>query len=530
MWDLTAIADRRAGTGTAQVRIAFAHLSFRRVARSRAVRNKSLFSAHFPALGLLSLAQQLRDRFPDRELKSWVRYFDEEAYPDRDAMEAAIRTWLGPADLGILGMSTYTSSIDHVTGYCRRFAGDEILVVLGGAHVTVVPDTDLPCHVIVRGEGAGALTTIINSLGTAGFSTAAGAVGICCRFGDTQINGRAADDNSIQTTSVPGFAYDLLSDLEAGVYATSYTRLLGVNPQVYVCTQSCRARCSFCSTYLIHRRSQARPVKWIAEDLSRLREQGYDSIEFHDDDLLQHPEFDALLDVLRELGLPWFCYARSEILDDEVAARMAAAGCRRVFLGLEAMTQRSLDYLNKATTVDQNRTAATALARHGVGAVSGFIVGLPHHTVEDVLAELDLFLGLPLFAISCNVLTPDPRTREFMRARRRGGDLHLSLGGPTGLTVIPDVARWGVDQPVGLPSVCEVIDKRTLNDLVAVIEYSFYLRSPVSEALYASGQTPEQRKVITAYLDFVRERLTERQAGVTDRLVRARIDALTAPW
>ena len=157
MWDLTAIADRRAGTGPAQVRIAFAHLSFRRVARSREVRNKSLFSAHFPALGLLSLAQQLRDRFPDRELQSWVRYFDEEAYPDRDAMEAAIRAWLGPADLGILGMSTYTSSIDHITGYCRRFAGSDILVVLGGAHVTVVPDTDLPCHVIVRGEGSGAL-------------------------------------------------------------------------------------------------------------------------------------------------------------------------------------------------------------------------------------------------------------------------------------------------------------------------------------------------------------------------------------
>lgn len=527
MWDLTPIQAVATDRDTRDVRIAFVHLSFRKVARSRAVRSKALFSAHFPALGLLNLAQQLRDHFPDRDLRDWVRYFDEEAYEDRDAMEAAIRAWLGPATLGILGMSTYTSSIDHVSDYCRRFAGDNVLVVLGGAHVTVVPD-DLPCHIIVRGEGRNALVTIIERLGAPDFLTYARLAGICCQLGGTRMDGRAATDNSIETTSVPCFAYDLLSDLDTGVYATSYTRLLGVNPQIYVCTQSCRARCSFCSTYLIHRRMQARPVERIRQDLTHLRDRGYDSIEFHDDDLLQHPEFDALLDVLREIQLPWFCYARSEILDDQVAERMAKAGCQRVFLGLEAMTQRSLDYLNKATTVPQNRTAATALDRHGIGAVSGFIVGLPHHTVSDILVELDAFLALPLFAISCNVLTPDPRTREFMRARRRGGDLQLSLGGETGLTVIPDIQRWGLDQPVGLPSVCDAIDKRTLNDLVAVIEYAFYLRPHITDALYSSACTPQQREVITAYLDFVRARLTEREPGVTHNLVRARITDLMA--
>ncbi|QOC93916.1 B12-binding domain-containing radical SAM protein [Micromonospora craniellae] len=525
MWDIAPIHATRAKDCQGEVRIAFAHLSFRKVARTRAVRSKALFSAHFPALGLLNLAQQLRDRFPNRHLRGWVRYFDEEAYETRDEMESAIREWLRPASLGLLGMSTYTSSIDHVADYCRRFIADDVLIVLGGAHVTVVPD-DLPCHVIVRGEGCEALVTIIESLGTPDFVTRARTAGICCQLGQTRIDGRAATDNSIETTSVPGFAYDLLSDLGPGTYATSYTRLLGVNPQIYVCTQSCRARCSFCSTYLIHRRMQARSVELIAQDLTLLRNHGYDSIEFHDDDLLQHPDFDALLAVLRQLQLPWFCYARSEILDENVAEKMAEAGCRRVFLGLEAMTQSSLDYLNKATTVEQNRTAAAALDRQGIGAVSGFIIGLPHHTVTDVLAELDAFLALPLFAISCNVLTPDPRTREFMRARRRSDELQAALGGSSGLTVIPDIQRWGLDQPVGLPSVCTAIDKQTLNDLVSVIEYAFYLRPHVTDALYSSARTQTQRDVITAYLAFVRARLAEREPHVTDDLVRARIAEL----
>ncbi len=525
MWNLDTIASRRAKNADGSIRIAFVHLSFRLTARSRAVRNKSLFSAHFPALGLLNLAQQLRDRYPEKRLGSWVGYFDEEAYESRDELAAAVSSWLQPAALRIIGMSTYTSNIDHTVKFCERFAGDDHLVVLGGAHVTVVPD-DLPCHVIVRGEGSAGLVTLLEKLGQPDFGDAARDSGICCLLGESQISGRPYSDQSIVTTSPPGFAYDLLPDVGEDTYSTSYTRLLGKRPQVYVCTQSCRARCSFCSTYLIHREVVARDVQAISDDLQRLRELGYDSIELHDDDLLQHKDLDQLLDVLRDLGLPWFCYARSETLDDALAARMADSGCRRVFLGLEAMSQQSLDYLNKKTTVAQNSNAVQSLARHGIGAVGGFIVGLPDHTSEDVLAELDRYLDLPLFAISCNVLTPDPRTREFQRARRRGGELRDSLGGPSGLTVIPDVAKWGLDQPVGLPAVCKSIDKRTLNDLVAVVEYAFYSRPSIVAGLHASASSPEQNRLVRDYLEFVRGRLLERLPGVTDELVVSRASRL----
>src|SRR5260370_34097076 len=99
--------------------------------------------------------------------------------------------------------------------------------------------------------------------------------------------------------------------------------MIGMRPQIYICTKSCQARCTFCSTYLIHGKAVARPVKLIREDLYYLiRELGHDSIEFHDDDLLQHPEFPELLALLRELGVPWFCYARVDNITEVVAQRM----------------------------------------------------------------------------------------------------------------------------------------------------------------------------------------------------------------
>src|SRR5262249_41135435 len=145
-----------------------------------------------------------------------------------------------------------------------------------------------------------------------------------------------AFDRSIETLPSPGFAFDLLpSESELNqIYATNFKRMLGRKPMIYICTQSCRSRCTFCSTYLIHGKAVARSVDKIAADLHYLVEtHGFDSIEFHDDDLFQHPDFGGLLRVMRHLDIPWFCYGRAEAITPSYAREMARSGCRRVFLG-----------------------------------------------------------------------------------------------------------------------------------------------------------------------------------------------------
>lgn len=486
-------------------RVAMVHHSFRTVSLRRGM-TRQRFAAHFPALGLLSIAHSIRvDAMSGRLPPPALRYFDQEAYADEDQLAEAVRAWLGPTGRRILAASSYTPTIDRLEAFLGRFDPSAYLVVVGGAHATLAPDLD-NAHVVVRGEGGAAMRHLLTTFLSPLFGEGPDAAGMCYRIDGQEVIRRQAFDRSIEQLPAPGFAYDLLPDqgVYGDVYATNFTRMLGRRPQVYICTQSCQARCTFCSTYLIHGKQVARPAALVARDIHHLvGELGHDSLEFHDDDLLQHPQFEELLEVMARSGISWFCYARVEHIDHATAERMARAGCRRVFLGVESMHQSNLDYYNKRTTVTQNREAVQHLDAAGIGVVAGFIIGSPDDTIDSILDDLERFLQLPLLAINCSVLSPDPGTAEFRRARRRE-DLRPALGGPRGLRLIPDPERFGIEAPMGLPSVCRDVSKRELNILQTLIDARFYAREPVWDGL-VRGRTAAQRAVVADYYRFLRQ-------------------------
>ncbi len=505
--------DSFAAAPSVPTRIAMVHHSFRTVSVRRGV-SRQQFAAHFPALGLLSIAHTIRvDAAGGLVPAPDLRYFDQEAYATVDELAGATAGWLRPSARRIILASSYTSTVDQLETFLGRFDPSAYLIVVGGAHATLAPDVD-NVHLVVRGEGGAAMRHILTTFLSPGFAERAAAVGICFRLDGHDVVNRQVFDRSIERLPSPTFAYDLLPDQRTygDVYATNFTRMLGKRPQVYICTQSCRARCSFCSTYLIHSRPVARPAFLVAEDIDYLvRILGHDSIEFHDDDLLQHPQLDGVLGVMAASGVPWFCYARVETIDAAVAQRMAAAGCRRMFLGLESMQQRTLDYYNKQTTVSQNRTAVENLAAAGVGVIAGFIIGNPHDTVDSILDDLESFLSLPLLAINCSILSPDPGTAEFRRARRRE-ELRIPLGGERGARLVPDPERYGIEAPIGLPTVCRDVPKRLLNQLQTIIDGCFYARASVWQAL-TRDRAASQRAVISECYRYLRASVVSVSCG-----------------
>jgi radical SAM superfamily enzyme YgiQ (UPF0313 family) len=212
--------------------------------------------------------------------------------------------------------------------FLNHFDPKKYLIIVGGAHATTAPNIR-NVHIVVRGEGGAALRHILQGLFSETFQRSEQARGLNFEIDGKRIASPPAFDRSIETLPPPGFAYDLLprqSELDQ-IYATNFKRILGRKPMIYVCTQSCRSRCTFCSTYLIHGRTVARPIDMVAADLNHLiKVCGFDSIEFHDDDLFQHPHFAGLLKVLRDLGVPWFCYGRAEAITESNASEMVASG------------------------------------------------------------------------------------------------------------------------------------------------------------------------------------------------------------
>lgn len=512
-------------------RIALLHRSFRSVSVRRKI-ERSLFSSHFPALGLLNLAHSLRtDAAQGLITLPEIRYFDEEAFENEEKLIGEMKTWLEPAKRRLIAASSYTATIDRLEMFLANFEAKKYLIIVGGAHATTAPEIQ-NVHIVVRGEGGAALRHILQRLFSEAFERVEQARGLNFVLDSEKVTSPPVFDRSIEALPSPGFAFDLLpQDSELGqIYATNFKRMLGSKPMIYICTQSCRSRCTFCSTYLIHGKTVARPIEKVADDLNHLIKMcGFNSIEFHDDDLFQHPNFAELLRVMRDLGVPWFCYGRAEAITPPISIEMAASGCKRVFIGIESMTQETLDYFNKQTSVIQNWSAVEALSSAGIGVLAGFIIGVPHHTIEGILAEFDDFLRMPLLGINVSVLSPDPGTLEFNRARKANPDFqYVTLGRSANLRLIPDIHRFGKDIPTGLPSVCKNISKKDLNDLVKLLEAEFYLRPDIQSRLQSDLHT-DQLKVVEEFLDYQGRQVIQLQkdklTGDLHPLIARRIDS-----
>jgi anaerobic magnesium-protoporphyrin IX monomethyl ester cyclase len=497
------------------------HRSFRSVGMRRGVA-ESFFKAHFPALGLLNIAESLRESISRGEIPDIeMAYFDEDAFEHEVDLLDAVKKWLEVADRRIVAASSYTQTIDRLEQFLGQFSSDRYLIVVGGAHASTAPDIK-NTHIVVRGEGAAGIRHIVGTFGTERFAFKEGSLGLNYVTDGRTVSAPPQFDRSLETMPSPAFAYDLLpaSLISSPVYATSFSRVLGERPQLYICTQSCRGRCTFCSTYLIHGRPVARPLGLIRRDLELLIEETKcDSLEFHDDDLSQHPEFDDLIELMGEIGIPWFSYLRVDGLTPSHAQRMADAGCRRVFLGLEAMNQETLSYFNKQVSVADNRTSVQFFASAGIGVVAGYIIGAPHHTLETIMSDVEQLLALSLYAINCTILSPDPSTVEFVRARKAGRYGSDVVRRNRMLRLVPNTDVYGMLEPTGLPTVCTAVSKGDLNRLQAVVNGLFYFREDVHERL-CRGRTEQQRASVDAYYRHVDQQLRERAAVVDDPRVR----------
>lgn len=392
-------------------------------------------------------------------------------------MAEAISEWLQPAASRFILAGLYSLAFERTEQFLARFDPTEQCIVVGGAHPTVSPSVET-AHIVVRGEGGAALRHIVNLLGKPNFGEGPDAKGICYRKGDLEHISKPAFDKSLSAIPSPAFRYELFAETltEGRVQNVRWWEAVGDETQIYVCTQSCRARCTFCSTYLIHGALVSRPATSVKQDLDHIAGMGYDSIKFHDDDLLQHGELDSLLLAIKNVGLHWSCNARSEHMTTELAQKLFASGCRRVFLGLESMSQRTLDYYRKTTTIADNERAVRALDKAGIAVIAGFIIGAPHDDIVSVLEDLDRVLELPIYFLSTAILTPDIGTVEFSRALKHVPEIGALVDGGRN-AVRPRPELFGEKAPFGLPTVCSSLSKDDLNELYQLVGSAFFLRA-----------------------------------------------------
>ncbi|POF29678.1 B12-binding domain-containing radical SAM protein [Roseibium marinum] len=153
--------------------------------------------------------------------------------------------------------------------------------------------------------------------------------------------------------------------------------------------RGCPFECTFCDIAPYwNRRNVHRPMEHYLDELEWLvKEMGAKDIFIIDDTfVLSRKMIMGFCHgiISRGMKFEWGCYARVDLIDAELMETMAAAGCRKVFFGIETGSDRVLETIVKSTTVDQCSRMVKMALDHVPFVTASFVWGFPDETYEEL--------------------------------------------------------------------------------------------------------------------------------------------------
>lgn len=114
-----------------------------------------------------------------------------------------------------------------------------------------------------------------------------------------------------------------------------------------------------------------------------------------------------LASLLKSRNIRFGIEARVNDIHEETINALVEAGLNNILIGLESGSDRSLQRINKMTTVAQNEEAIRILRKHGIEPSVGFIMFEPDSSLEDVRVNFEFLKRNDLvkdLSITANVL------------------------------------------------------------------------------------------------------------------------------
>ncbi len=189
-----------------------------------------------------------------------------------------------------------------------------------------------------------------------------------------------------------------------------------------VSARGCPYRCTFCDVApMWSRRNARRSVESVIEEIRLLHTRhGRRYFEFTDETfVLSRDRVFEFCDRLKrqDLGIRWSASARVNLVNRELLAEMASAGCEALFFGIESGSDRILERVRKDFTVGQAVEALHTTLEY-MRPVASFVWGFPFETEEDLARTLLLAVYLSQIGVDSrlNRLAPFPLMplyREF---------------------------------------------------------------------------------------------------------------------
>lgn len=303
----------------------------------------------------------------------------------------------------------------------KRFP--DIPVVIGGNHVTADPGHSLArikADYGIRGEGEYSFLRLVKAL--------------------SENDGTALDMDGLSYRKDGKIVHNpparLIEDLDRIPFpnrdALMYNSVMA--PEHFgniFASRGCPFACTFCDSRTTWtRKVRRRSPKNVVDELVSVKERhGTSFFTFNDDCFVTKKEDTfALCDEIDGRGLSklpkkefrWWCEIHPNIVTEELVERMKKSGCVAIAIGVESGSQRTLDHIHKANSVDVIRKAANAIKKFDVDLVTFAMIGFPWETEGDIRSTVDLLEELEPITANLSVFTPLPGTELHRDCEKDG--------------------------------------------------------------------------------------------------------------
>ena len=285
--------------------------------------------------------------------------------------------------------------------------------IFGGAHPTFFPKfiEEKDVDYIIRGEGEESMLEILNCIDKK--ESFHHVQNLSHMQGNTPVHNPLRNlNNNVDEYPFPD--RNLFDALE---------KRLDRSVRNVITSRGCPFHCSFCFEDAMRKLYQGkgkyvriREIPEVIEECKRLKEETDVKVIYFADDVFGMKKdwlYDFLKIYKREIGIEFICLLRADIIasDKKYAFKLAEAGCRSVFFGIESGNEILRNkVLKKQLKDEQILKAAELLHEAGIKFRTYNILGLPDETLEDAFSTVELNISIKADYPWCSIFSPFPGT------------------------------------------------------------------------------------------------------------------------
>ena len=304
---------------------------------------------------------------------------------DVEILDARVKPVDYNANIDIVGITGFTSEVPGAYEIADNFRKKGVTVVMGGVHVSAMPDEALQhANAVVIGEAELVWHKLLDD------------------FKKGELKPRYKAD---RLCDMKNMAIPRRELLDRKMYSGYYT---------LQATRGCPFNCDYCAvTAFFGNEFRIRQVDEVIEEIK-----GFNSKEFFfmDDNIVGRPKYaKELFRRLIPLNVIWGSQASITMAKNlELLQLYAKSGGKYAFIGFESLSQKNLEKMNKGwNSAEGYKEAIRKIHDAGINIVGSFVFGLDEDDPSVFRNTFDFIMETRLDAAQFHILTPLPGTVTY---------------------------------------------------------------------------------------------------------------------